>query len=1458
MKKRMTALVTALLVTMLCLPFYLFTTGTVVNAFYYKNDDLGRFGPNEEYVIVPMNARNSALTFDTPAEGSKSTTFSLKTKDEYYTNQIWVVRKVGDYYAFECKGTGMVVGIPGGKAVENTALQVHEYNETDALYWRLEAMEDGSYIIHSKLNDNLCWDMKGASNADGTETMLHPRHANPNQRFRFVCVSTSEQPPQTEYDDLVRYGLDEEYSIVPLNAGNSAVDLSDSSGNGKAVHLWKTHRMTNQRWKLKKVGDYYAFISVSNGRAIDVPDGDAASGKGLVCHDYHGGDNQLFRLESMGDGTYMIHSKRNDSFVWNIRGASWNDGSALQLYSVTKDPNERFRFVHVSTVEPMSDWGSTRQDCNGSNWSVWDGTKNTGWYDSSTTDLYINSAADLGGLSLLVESGHDMLKKTIHLNCDINLAGIHWTPIGFADHWFRGSFNGHNHAIIGLNNTHEDDNAALFGRVNGGIICNLAVKGTIKGNYQVGGVVALLEAGHVVNVYSEINITNATDDREGGIAAAIAYGGMVDHCTQNATINSSDDDPFRGGIAGYSDGFIRYCVNNATVNLDWNYGGGIAGKLGGGTIEFCANHGTIGGGGGSQYMGGIAGYKDGGIILGCYNDGKVFSTNDDYVGGICGYANSDWLVICCINNGRVYGDDQIGGICGEGRPIKCLNMGVVTGHEEVGAISGNARADTPYCYALAWSSANLSGKAGDRASWVTADQIMSGEICYNMDFDGVTYNSYGITAPLSQNIGSDPYPTFGSAPVVKNGSDYSNGGYHVTVETDRGYGSVSGGGEYSAGNKVTLKAAPAPGCLFDHFEVKTAESTKYTGWNGSKYDYPNVKIQKYDTATITLTTDIKKSYTVRAVFKAFDETPPDMKVTVKLELECTDDVGGWNRDILPVDVVDSAGESHHWETNRQDVDDKGEKVSHTFDLGAASPVAVHVTPDFGGGFTFHSYGVKARLWVNDSGSAMESKEVVIRSWPFVSSTHNDDYMNISFENYGNSYVAGRFYTKCSDAWNRASGDADVTIRLESAWLVDGVLELPSGKTLNLDLNGYPIIRALKKTQDDGELFKIGAGAVLNIIDSTPSRKSCGNFTGGSIQGGRSDNTAGLIECLGTVNMTGGTLYNGGTTDKGGAIKLSGSGTANLTNVLISNCWSDKAVTYQNEGGAIYMKESAKANLKNCTIRFCRAFDFGGGIYLEDDNNRLTCENVNILTCTADDNQGGGVYQDHGETHWVGGNIKNCRAGEDNGGGFYQNNGKAYFKEVDFEGNYSEDNGGAFYSDTSDGLWFINCKMTGNRADDHGGALYMTHENLYMENCTVTSNSAGGVAGGLYIDDAITMAGVMVIRGNDGKDSMDNLVLCNGALLYNLGLEPGSEVHLRSKDDGNVKLGGSLMSTYQLEKYFRADYGSLSLTETKSVDTSLRASVFSVGTTALYIGAAVLLIALVVGIVYRRKKQKGGA
>ncbi len=1275
------------------------------------------------------------------------------------------------------------------------------------------------------------------------------------------AIELNDKSAADEADDFARYGLDEEYSIVPCNAGGSCVDLSS---NGKDIHLWKTHRKDNQIWTLGKVGDYYYIKNKSNGNVVDIPYANTESGKGLQCWKYTGGGTQLWRLESMGDGTYTIHSKANDSLVWNVRYATWDNGAAIQLYGMNGDPNERFRFVHTSTIESMSEWGSSRQDCSGSNWSVWDGSNsNNSWYDSrrNERDLYINSAADLASLANLVVNGYDMLKKTIHLMCDINLNGIHWTPIGNDNHPFRGSFNGHNHSIIGFSHNSGDDNVGLFGKVMGGSICNLAVKGTMKGDERVGGIVGRLEYGNICNIYSEVYISNATDDFEGGIVGSLGYGGFMDHCTQNADVNSDDQDPERGGIAGHSDGFIRYCVNNKTVNHNYDVGGGIVGKLNGGIVEYCANHGTVGGGGASERIGGIVGETTGAsVILGCYNDGKIFSTDDDYIGGICGKAEHDWRVICCINDGRVYGDDQIGGICGEGRPIKCLNLGVVTGDSEVGAISGNAKSDTPWCYALAYSAANLSGKAGTRAEWITSSEIRSGRICYELNLDDVTNEYYGITAPLSQNIGSDPMPTFGSSTVKKSGSNYSNNEFRVTAECDRGYGSVEGAGSYKSGDKVTLTAKPVAGCVFDRFEVKSTEdSHEWTGFNGSKYDHPSVTVKTYKEKTITLTEKIDKSYTVKAVFKIFDETPDDMKVTVKVELECVDDAGGWNSDILPVDLVDSAGELHRWEANRNDLDEKGEKADHTFDIGTASPVAVYVTPDFGGGLTFRDYGLKARMWVNGSGKAIESSDVSIRSWPFVSSKHGGDYMSISFENTGNSTVGDSTFTNCKDAWSRAKTNSSLTLRLDSAWLLDGPLELGGGQTVNLDLNGYPIIRTIKKTQDDGELFKIGKGATLNITDSTPSRKSCGNFTGGSIQGGRSDNTAGLIECEGNLIMTGGTLYNGGTTDKGGALKLSGSAEADLTGVLISNCWTDKATFTQNEGGAIYMSDSAKATLKDCTIRFCRALDWGGGIYLEDDDNKLTCDNVSIINCTSDGDQGGGVYQDHGETNWVGGKMSSCRANKDHGGGFYQNNGKVYIENVDFEGNYSKNNGGAFYSNTSDGLWLIGCSFKSNKADVHGGGMYLDEENVYLENCSVISNTAVKQGGGIYTDGdvEISFGGKTVIRSNDGEGSMDNLVLEKGALVYDSGLEYGSEIHLRSDSDGSVKLGGSLTSEYQMNQYFRADYGKLELTDTQIVNTELRASVFSGGFTALIIGAVIVIGVLIGGFIYIRKKREGG-
>ena len=331
--------------------------------------------------------------------------------------------------------------------------------------------------------------------------------------------------------------------------------------------------------------------------------------------------------------------------------------------------------------------------------------------------------------------------------------------------------------------------------------------------------------------------------------------------------------------------------------------------------------------------------------------------------------------------------------------------------------------------------------------------------------------------------------------------------------------------------------------------------------------------------------------------------------------------------------------------------------------------------------------------------------------------------------------------------------------ITSAWLTDSVLTLDNNKNIILDLNGYPMIRTIKKASKNGELIMVGTGTTLNIIDSRPDSRTCSAFNGGSIQGGRSSNTGGLIDVHGSFGMTGGALYNGGTTEDGGAIRVMG-GAVSLKNTLIANCWANKAKVVDNNGGAIAIMNKASVSLQDCTIRACLANEMGGGIYMKNKESTLKLTNVDILGCKANDEEGGAIHQDSGNVSWIGGSAVGCSAPSDDGGAIWQNNGELYCENIKFIDNKCEDLGGAVMINTDDPTWFVNCEFTRNVADDDGGAIYLDKNHLYMDGCTVTNNASKDKGGGLYLESSgsIDVCGKMTIKDNDGAGSMDNLVM----------------------------------------------------------------------------------------------------
>ena len=1253
--------------------------------------------------------------------------------------------------------------------------------------------------------------------------------------------------------DYEAYGEDEGFAIVPVCAGSSSVDLVEKTGR---ITSHKSHRGKNQAWTIHKYKDYYYFESLASGNRV-VQETDTSQSSPLEAKTkFSESDRQLFKLEDAGDGSYYIRSKNNEKLVWDIAGGSAENATTVQLYTLNRSIAQRFRFMHLTTVEEMSDWGASRQDCYAADYDVWDGGKDTSWYyaDKNAPIYQIDSARGLAGLSQLVREGTcNFQGRTIQLTRDINLGGNEWRRIGSKDHVFKGSFNGLGHAITGLSITSTDDEDGFFGMVEGGVICNFAIKGAVSGDWNTGGVIGNMSRGHVVNVYSEVSITRSTDDNCGGICGRLGFAACVEHCTQNARVNSGDKDPDRGGIAGYQTGLIRYCVNLQSIDCNWNCVGGISGECSSGKIEYCRNEGQVSGGGDTQFAGGICGKASGNaVIFGCFNSGKIFSSDDDDVGGILGERNDDSLVMCCINTGRVYGDDRIGGIVGYGYCRSCFNAGYVTGDDDVGAIAGKCSPQLHYCRALSWSAKRCCGNdgGGKGAEWVQADKVMSGLTCWELNRGdaGFDFGSYGYGAALSnkvfrQNIGGDAMPTFCGQEVTKSGSSFANKDKEVRVDYRKGYGTVTGGGAYTSG-KVVMKAEPAEGCLFDHFEV-TQPKTENKSMNEGEHPYPSTEVKTYKESEIVLTENIDRSYTVKAVFNVYDEVPAELRQKVKIELECTDDADGWNSSTIPVYLIDSAEEKHLWEVSRKDLDSKGEKVSHTFDIGAASPVVLEAWPDFGGGVTFRSYGLKAKLWLNDAGKAIESKKVTIRSWPFVSSKYGQDYMDINFGNQGNSSVGvydgdGKLnvkgtYKTCSEAWEAAQKiGKDAVIRLESVWLVDERLILDSSKMkeVTLDLNGYPLIRSIRKAVKNGEVITINEGCRLNVIDSNPTKKTCSAFSGGSIQGGRSTNGAGVIHVKGILEMTGGAIYNGGTTDVGGGIHCRG-GEVKLNKTLIANCWSNQG---DDKGGAIAVRDGGQVMMTNCTIRACKAGEQGGAIHMSSSKSKVVIQ---------------------------GGKISGCCAIDDDGGAIYQNDGILRCENVTFDSNLAEDKGGAFHKNTDDQVWFLGCTFIGNQASgDDGGAIYLDNNYLYLRDCTLRANAAKDKGGAIYLHDSgsVDMGGVMVIKDNDGTGSYDNLVLEKGATFYDLGLESGSEVHLRSTSSGEVRLANKNhdISNYQVKNFLVSDAGKgLVLKDVKTVDTSLMASAMSPGKIALIIGGILVLIGGVIMFLAGDTKKKGG-
>jgi hypothetical protein len=108
--------------------------------------------------------------------------------------------------------------------------------------------------------------------------------------------------------------FDDDTYVIKSVQSDSCIDIPQGRiENGLELKLWKTNYGTNQKWFLKKSGDYFKFISRLNNQALSVSN-DSIGNYKIIQEHLNDADNQLWKINKQGLN-YSITSKSNEYFL---------------------------------------------------------------------------------------------------------------------------------------------------------------------------------------------------------------------------------------------------------------------------------------------------------------------------------------------------------------------------------------------------------------------------------------------------------------------------------------------------------------------------------------------------------------------------------------------------------------------------------------------------------------------------------------------------------------------------------------------------------------------------------------------------------------------------------------------------------------------------------------------------------------------------------------------------------------------------------------------------------------------------------------------------------------------------------------------------------------------------------------------------------------------------------------
>lgn len=293
----------------------------------YKSIDEKQLGNNQKWVLYKTAVKTvDDGVYSLSSVADKKLKLSIEggsvdnranvvvASDNNRAEQLFEIKYSGDgYYTIKSERSGYVLDVANGSTASGANIWQYTENGSDSQLWTFEENIDGSYTIVSKKGTVVAPEV--ISPVNGTNVVAVLANGTDNQKWKLNSPAKSVEDGNYE---IVNYKNTDRI----LGIKNNTVRLFDKKSDSFSFEIsWDENTQ--------------AYTIMSEGKAFTF-----YKGSKVHLKDYTGDESQLWYIESVGDGTYIIRCKMNGIIATSSE--TMKSGSYIRL--LTPSTSEAVRW----------------------------------------------------------------------------------------------------------------------------------------------------------------------------------------------------------------------------------------------------------------------------------------------------------------------------------------------------------------------------------------------------------------------------------------------------------------------------------------------------------------------------------------------------------------------------------------------------------------------------------------------------------------------------------------------------------------------------------------------------------------------------------------------------------------------------------------------------------------------------------------------------------------------------------------------------------------------------------------------------------------------------------------------------------------------------------------------------------------------------------------------------------